>query len=153
MKQGSRSWLKTAGTVLVVTTNLIGAKRNVPVVLKEGDVLKISSILFKESPVYHEIPPIYEGLGLPDLSSFIEQPFEFVYTMGKVDRLGHGSIRFYKQQGDFKVTISDDLPGVGPTRLEKLKGLLLEQAKNALIENIESEIEKRNKRDGSGDHY
>src|SRR3954453_23717796 len=119
MKQGSRSWLKTAGTVLVVTTNPIGAKRNVPVVLKEGDVLKISSILFKESPVYHEIPPIYEGLGLPDLSSFIEQPFEFVYTMGKVDRLGHGSIRFYKQQGDFKVTISDDLPGVGPTRLVK----------------------------------
>ncbi len=105
--------------------------------------MKISSISFKEPPVYHEIPPIYEGLGLPDLSSFIQQRFEFAYTLGKVERTGHGSIRFYKQQGDFKVTISDNLPGVGPIRLQKLKGLLLEEAKNVLIENIESELEKR----------
>lgn len=105
--------------------------------------MKISSISFEEPPVYHEIPPIYEGLGLPDLSSFIEQPFEFAYTLGNVERTGHGSIRFYQQQGDFKVSISDKLPGVGPIRLQKLKGLLLKKAKTAIIENIESEIEKR----------
>jgi hypothetical protein len=68
---------------------------------------------------------------------------EFAYTLGNVERNGQGSIRFYKQQGDFKVNIYDKLPGVGPIKLQKLKGLLLEEAKKALIENIESEIEKR----------
>lgn len=98
---------------------------------------------FNEPPVYHEIPTIYEGLGLPDLSSFIEQRFEFTYTLGNVERMGQGSIRLYKQQGDFKVDISDKLPGVGQKKLQKLKGLLLEEAIEALIENIESELEKR----------
>jgi hypothetical protein len=68
---------------------------------------------------------------------------EFAYTLGNVERNGQGIIRFYKQQGDFKVNIYDKLPGVGPIKLQKLKGLLLEEAKKALIENIESEIEKR----------
>lgn len=105
--------------------------------------MKISSISFKEPPVYHEIPPIYEGLGLPDLSSFIEQRFEFTYAIGKDERTGYGSIRFYKQQGEFRVNISDKLQGVGPKKLQQLKGLLLEDAKRALIKNIDSELEKR----------
>ncbi|MEF2097044.1 hypothetical protein V3595_20695 [Bacillus sp. CFBP9009] len=105
--------------------------------------MKISSISFKEPPVYHEFPPLYEGLGLPELSSFIQQRFEFAYTLGKVERTGLGSIRFYKRQGDFEVLIPDKLPGVGPIKLRNLKGLLLEEAKTAFIENIESEPEKR----------
>ncbi|WP_375090456.1 hypothetical protein ACDZ29_06460 [Peribacillus sp. RS7] len=105
--------------------------------------MKISSISFKEPPVYHEFPPLYEGLGLPELSSFIQQRFDFAYTLGEVERTGHGSIRFYKRQGDFEVHIPDKLPGVGPIKLRKLKDLLLEEAKTAFIENIESEPEKR----------
>lgn len=105
--------------------------------------MKISSLSFNEPPVYHEIPPIYEGLGLPDLSSFIQQRFEFVYTLGKVERMGHGSICFFKKQEIFKINISDKLPGVGPLRLQKLKGLLLEEAKSAFIKNIESEPNMR----------
>jgi hypothetical protein len=110
---------------------------------KGRGILNITSITFTDPPVYHQFPPIYENLGLPDVSSFIEQPFKFVFTLGKAERTGQGSIRFYKKQGDFKVNISNKLPGVGPMRLQKLKSLLLEEAKNALIENIESEIEKR----------
>jgi hypothetical protein len=34
------------------------------------------------------------------------------------------------------------MPGVGPIKLRELKGLLLEKAKTAFIENIESEPEK-----------
>ncbi|PLS18673.1 hypothetical protein CVD28_05975 [Bacillus sp. M6-12] len=105
--------------------------------------MKVSSILFKDPPVYHEFPPIYEGLGLPDLSPFIQQRFEFTYSLGKVERTGHGSIRFYKQQRDYKVNISDKLPGVGPIKNQKLQDLLLEEAKAAFIANIESEPEKR----------
>ncbi|MFF2500976.1 hypothetical protein [Peribacillus sp. NPDC058075] len=105
--------------------------------------MKISSISFKEPPVYHEFPPLYEGLGLPELSSFIQQRFEFTYTLGKVERTGLGSIRFYKRQGDFEVLIPDKLPGVGTKKLRNLKGLLLEEAKTTFIENIESEPEKR----------
>ncbi|WP_141992567.1 MULTISPECIES: hypothetical protein [Bacillaceae] len=105
--------------------------------------MKISSISFKEPPVSHEFPPLYEGLGLPEVSSFIQQRFEFAYTLGEVERIGLGSIRFYKRLGDFEVHISDKLPGVGPIKLRVLKGLLLEEAKTAFIENIESEPEKR----------
>ncbi|MFE4144897.1 hypothetical protein ACFX4I_24190 [Peribacillus sp. YIM B13472] len=60
-----------------------------------------------------------------------------------MERIGHGSIRFYKRQGDLEVHISDKLPGVGPIKLRVLKGLLLEEAKTAFIENIESEEEER----------
>ncbi|MBT2650134.1 hypothetical protein J7E52_26155 [Bacillus sp. ISL-34] len=105
--------------------------------------MKITSISFKEPPVHHEFPPLYEGLGLPELSAFIQQRFEFVYTLGEVERMGLGSIRFYKRQRDFEVHISDKLPGVGPIKLRNLKGMLLEEAKTAFIENIESEPEKR----------
>jgi hypothetical protein len=105
--------------------------------------LKISSISFIEPPVYHEFPPLYEGLGLPELSSFIQQRFEFAYTLGKAERTGLASIRFYKRQRDFEVHIPDKMPGVGPMKLRELKGLLLEKAKAAFIENIESEPEKR----------
>lgn len=105
--------------------------------------MKISSISFEAAPVYHEIPSIYEGLGLPDLSSFIELRFEFTFQMGKVSRDGQGSIRFYKKQGEFKLTLSDKLYGVGPKRMHKLKDLLLDDAKAALLEKIESEIKKR----------
>lgn len=104
--------------------------------------MKISSISFKEPPVYHEFPPLYEGLGLPELSSFIQQQFEFAYTLGKAERTGLASIRFYKRQGDFEVHIPDKMPGVGPIKLRELKGLLLEKAKTAFIENIESEPKK-----------
>lgn len=105
--------------------------------------LNITSISFTNPPVYHEFSPIYEGLGLPEVSSFIEQPFEFIFTLGKAERKGQGSIRFYKKQGDFKVNISPEIPGVGPVRLQELKSLLFEEAKTALVENIETEIEKR----------
>ncbi|MFF2458781.1 hypothetical protein [Peribacillus simplex] len=105
--------------------------------------MKISSISFKGPPVSHEFPTLYEGLGLPEVSSFIQQRFEFAYTLGEVERIGYGSIRFYKLQRDFEVHISDKLPGVGPIKLRKLKGLLLEETITAFIENIEFEQEKR----------
>ncbi|SIR85812.1 hypothetical protein SAMN05878482_106213 [Peribacillus simplex] len=105
--------------------------------------MKISSISFKEPPVYHEFPPLYEGLGLLEVSSFIQQRFEFAYTLGKVEKTGLGSIRLYKLRGDLEVHISDKLPGVVPIKLQQLKCLLLEKAKTAFIENIESEPEKR----------
>ncbi|MGZ9819768.1 hypothetical protein ACXM0N_28320 [Peribacillus simplex] len=105
--------------------------------------MKIPSISFKEPPIYHDFPPLYEGLGLPELSSFIQQRFEFAYTLGEVEKIGLGCIRFYKRQGNFEVHIPDKLPGMGPIKLRKLNSLLLEEAKTAFIENIESEPEKR----------
>lgn len=105
--------------------------------------MNITSISFTDPPVYHQFPPIYENLGLPDVSSFIEQRFQFTFTLGKVERTGYGSIRLYKKQGDFKVIIPEKLPGFGPIRLEKLKSLLLVQVKTDFIQNIESEPQKR----------
>lgn len=105
--------------------------------------MELLSVSFTEPPVYHEIPAIYEDLGLPDLSSFIQQRFDFVYSLGKMQSSGHGSIRFYKQKGDFRIKIFEELPGFGPVRLQQLKGLLLEEVKTTFIENIKSETEKR----------
>ncbi|CAM3834006.1 hypothetical protein GCM10009865_52710 [Aeromicrobium ponti] len=105
--------------------------------------MNITSIWFTDPPVYHHFPPIYENLGLPEVSSFIEQQFEFAYISGKTERTRHGSIRLYKQHGDFKVIIPEKLPGFGPIRLEKLKSLLLERVKANFIQNIESEPQKR----------
>ncbi|WP_394137657.1 hypothetical protein [Cytobacillus oceanisediminis] len=101
--------------------------------------MNITSIWFTDPPVYHLFPPIYENLGLPEVSSFIEQRFEFAYTSGKTERTGHGSIRLYKQHGDFTVIIPENLPGFGPVRLEKLKSMLLERVKADFIQNMESE--------------
>ncbi|MBT2689679.1 hypothetical protein J7I93_15940 [Bacillus sp. ISL-47] len=105
--------------------------------------MNITSIKFTDPPVYHQFPPIYENLGLPEVSSFIEQRFEFAYTSGKTDRTGHGSIRLYKQQGDLQVIIPEKLSGIGPVRLEKLKRLLLEKVNADFIQNLESEPPER----------
>ncbi|WP_462411658.1 hypothetical protein [Neobacillus sp. Marseille-QA0830] len=104
--------------------------------------MKISSLLFKESPSYHEIPPIYEDLGLPDLASFIEQRFEFTFTMGKEDSTGLGTIRYYKSQRTYKILITEKITGIGPVKIEKLKEMLLVEAKEAFINNMEAEQEK-----------
>jgi hypothetical protein len=105
--------------------------------------LNITSISFTDHPVYHQFPPIYENLGLLDVTSFIEQRFEFTYISGKIERKGYGSIRLYKQQGDFKVIITEKLPRFGAIRLKHLKSLILDQVKTRFIQNIESEPQKR----------
>ncbi|HWO76426.1 MAG TPA: hypothetical protein VNM69_11100 [Bacillus sp. (in: firmicutes)] len=104
--------------------------------------MNITSISFTNSPVFHQFPAIYENLGLPEVSSFIEQRFEFTYKLGKKERTGFGSVRMYKRQGVFKVMIPEKLPGIGPIRLEKLKSLLLEQIKAQFIQNIESQTQE-----------
>jgi hypothetical protein len=105
--------------------------------------MNINSLTFTDHPVYHVLPGIYDGLGLPDLSSFFEQHFEFTFTLGKTNRVGNGRIRLYKREGHFTVDIIDSLPGVGPIRLQKLKKLLLEQAKTPFMEHVESNLDGR----------
>ncbi|RFU65221.1 hypothetical protein [Peribacillus glennii] len=105
--------------------------------------MEICSFSFSGRPVYHVLPGIYEGLGLPELSSYIEQHFDFTYTLGKSESTGHGRIRFYKSSGQVKVDLPENLPGVGPVRLQKLKELLLEKAKNPFMGNAESAAEER----------
>lgn len=105
--------------------------------------MNIDSIKFTDPPVHHQFPPLYENLGLPEVSSFVEQKYEFDFTVGKTKRTGHGSIRMYKQYGEFKVMISEKLTGFGPKRLEKLESLLMEEVKEGFISNIKSEIKTR----------
>jgi hypothetical protein len=100
--------------------------------------LDITSFSFTEQPVYHRIPSIYEDLGLPDLSSFIEQSFEFVYILGKNENTGYGSIRYYEKQQQFKIIIHGKLPMFGPNRLENVKRLLLNKIKGLFLNNLES---------------
>ncbi|MBN8203657.1 MULTISPECIES: hypothetical protein [Bacillaceae] len=103
----------------------------------------IESIRFTDSPVHHQFPTLYENLGLPEVSSFIEQKYEFDFTAGKTKRTGHGSIRMYKQYGELKVIISEKMTGFGPKRLEKLESLLMEEVKERFISNIEAETKTR----------
>ncbi|MGY6208891.1 hypothetical protein ACXEO8_02790 [Cytobacillus firmus] len=105
--------------------------------------MNIDSIKFTDPPVHHQFPPLYENLGLPEVSSFVEQKYEFDFTVGKTKRTGHGSIRMYKQYGEFKVMISEKLTGFGPKRLEKLESLLMEEVKEGFISNINSETKTR----------
>ncbi len=105
--------------------------------------MNIDSIKFTDPPVHHQFPPLYENLGLPEVSSFVEQKYEFDFTVGKTKRTGHGSIRMYKEYGEFKVMISEKLTGFGPKRLEKLERLLLEDVKERFISNIEAETKTR----------
>jgi hypothetical protein len=103
----------------------------------------INLVSFKDTPVYHIFPPIYENLGLAEVTSFIEQRFEFSYKLGKIERTGYGSIRLYIRDRGLRVIINEKLPGIGPVKLEKLKSLLLETVKSRFIENIEFDHEKR----------
>ncbi|PLR89774.1 hypothetical protein [Bacillus sp. T33-2] len=103
----------------------------------------INSTSFIDSPVHHEFPPLYEGLGLAELSAFVEQRFEFSFTFGKTEQKGLGSIRLYKKNKHMKVVISEKLQRVGPVRLQKLKDLLLEELSDPFIENIEFDTKKR----------
>lgn len=105
--------------------------------------MEITSIWFTDPPADHLFPLIYENLGLPEVSSFIEQRFCFTFTSGKTEKMGHGSIRLYKQHSNLKVIIPEKLPGIGPKRLEKLKLLLLERIKGKFLQNIESEHPKQ----------
>lgn len=105
--------------------------------------MKVASILFIGPPIHHEFPSIYENLGLPDVSSFVEQGLEFSYTIGKVERVGYGSIRLYKQHKVNKIIFPKKLPGLGPKRLKELKKLILDQIEMDFLKNIESDTEKR----------
>lgn len=105
--------------------------------------MNIDSIKFTDPPVHHQFPPLYENLGLPEVSSFVEQKYEFDFTVGKTKRTGHGSIRMYKQYGELKVIISEKMTGFGPKRLEKLESLLMEEVKERFISNIEAETKTR----------
>lgn len=110
---------------------------------KKSDILNITLVSFTDTPVYHIFPPIYENLGLLDVTSFIEQRFEFIYKLGKVEKTGHGSVRMDIKDKGFKVVILEKLPGIGPIKLEKLKKLLLESVKSHFVENIDSDLIKR----------
>ncbi|PLT35150.1 hypothetical protein [Bacillus sp. V5-8f] len=105
--------------------------------------MNISSFSFTGQPVYHVVPEIYEGLGLPELSSHMEQNFTFTYMLGKKTAMGHGSIRLYKKNDHVKLDIPDGLPGIGPVRMKKLKELLLEYAKIPFMENVNSTSEQK----------
>ncbi|MDM5227516.1 hypothetical protein QUF73_15030 [Cytobacillus sp. NJ13] len=105
--------------------------------------MNIDSVRFTDPPIHHQFPPLYENLGLPEVSSYIEQNYEFDFTAGKTKRTGHGSIRIYKQYAEFKVIISEKLTGFGPKRLEKLESLLMEEVKDRFINNIQSETQAR----------
>jgi hypothetical protein len=105
--------------------------------------LNISSFSFIDSPIFHQFPPIYEDLGLLEVTSFLEQRFEFAYTLGKVVRFGFGSIRLYNKQNEMAIIIPEKLPGIGPKKLDKLKDLLMEQAKVPFVKNIESDQAKQ----------
>lgn len=102
--------------------------------------MNIDSIRFTDPPVHHQFPSLYENLGLPEVSSFIEQKYEFDFTIGKTKRKGHGTIRKYKQSGQYKVQLTGKMTGFGPKRLEKLERLLIEKVKERFINNIESEV-------------
>ncbi|GAE28660.1 hypothetical protein JCM9140_4917 [Halalkalibacter wakoensis JCM 9140] len=98
--------------------------------------MKITSISFTAPPVFHQFPAIYENLGLRQVSSYIEQTFEFGYRLGKTDSTGHASIRYYPQLEDFHITIPRKIPGFGAVRLEQLQSLLLEQTQSPFIETL-----------------
>ncbi|MDQ0882035.1 hypothetical protein QFZ73_003046 [Peribacillus sp. V2I11] len=61
--------------------------------------MKVSSISFKEPPVYHDFPPLYEGLGLPELSSFIQQRFDLHIPWGKSKESGLVAFAFINGRG------------------------------------------------------
>ncbi|MBG9445998.1 hypothetical protein [Cytobacillus firmus] len=105
--------------------------------------MNIDSIKFTDPPVHHQFPPLYENLGLPEVSSFIEQKYEFDFTVGKTKRKGYGTIRKYKGSGQYKVELIGKMTGFGPKRLEKLERLLLEEVKERFISNIETETKAR----------
>ncbi|MCM3706352.1 MULTISPECIES: hypothetical protein [Cytobacillus] len=102
--------------------------------------MHIDSIRFTDPPVHHQFPSLYENLGLPEVSSYIEQKYEFDFTIGKTKRTGYGSIRMYKQYEVFKVIIIEKLTGFGPKRLIELERLLMDEVKKPFIDNIEEDI-------------
>lgn len=101
--------------------------------------MHIDSIRFTDPPVHHQFPSLYENLGLPEVSSFVEQKYEFDFTIGRSKRTGHGSIRIYKQYDEFKVIITGKLTGFGPKRLIELENLLMDKVKKPFIKNIEAD--------------
>ncbi|MBM7691439.1 hypothetical protein JOC77_000844 [Peribacillus deserti] len=95
--------------------------------------MNISSLTLTAAPVLHVFPPVYEGLGLPELSSYMEQRFSFTYTIGKIERTGYGSIRKIISDDTIHIVISEKLTGVGPKKLQKLKEILLGEAQNLFL--------------------
>ncbi|OCA88005.1 hypothetical protein A8F94_09265 [Bacillus sp. FJAT-27225] len=98
--------------------------------------MELISVGFTGPPAYHPIPEIYQNLGLPDLTSHVEQRFDFTVSIGKNERKGAGIIRFYKDQPDYQIIISESMPGIGPAKLIKLKELLLNELKDSFNQNI-----------------
>ncbi|KAF0821125.1 MULTISPECIES: hypothetical protein [unclassified Cytobacillus] len=103
----------------------------------------IDSIRFTDPPVHHRFPPLYENLGLPEVSSYIEQKYEFDFTIGKTKRTGQGGIRMYMQYEDFKVIIAGKLTGFGPKRLIELESLLMDKVKKPFLDNIEADTKSQ----------
>jgi hypothetical protein len=122
-------------SLIIVCSNLywgiIGAERS--------GILNITSISFTDPPVFHQFPAIYENLGLLQVSSYIEQSFEFGYRLGKTESTGDATIRYYPQLEDLLIIIPKKIPGIGTVRLEQLKSLLLKQTKPNFIEKLKSE--------------
>ncbi|WP_155922194.1 hypothetical protein [Bacillus sp. EB01] len=98
--------------------------------------MELISVGFTGPPTYYPIPEIYQELGLPDLTSYVEQHFEFALAIGKKERNGSGIIRFYKDQPDYQIIISDPIPGIGPAKQTQLKELLLNELKPGFNLNI-----------------
>ncbi|ALC89043.1 hypothetical protein AM500_03965 [Bacillus sp. FJAT-18017] len=98
--------------------------------------MELISVGFTDPPAYYPIPAIYQDLGLPDLTSYVEQRFDFTLSIGKNERNGSGIIRFYKDQPDYQILISDPIAGIGPAKLTKLKDLLLNELKPGFNQNI-----------------
>ncbi|PLT28862.1 hypothetical protein [Peribacillus deserti] len=101
--------------------------------------MKINSFTFTHPPVLHIFPSLYEGLGLPELSAYTEQRFLFTYSLGKLEGTGNGSIRLKKKNKEFDIVILEKLPGVGPIKLKNVKDLLIREAKDLFVANIQGE--------------
>ncbi|TCN25042.1 hypothetical protein [Mesobacillus foraminis] len=93
--------------------------------------LNLSSFSFIEEPITHIFPPIYEGLGLPELSNYVEMNFIFTFTMGKKQYNGSGIVRKLIKSKELKI-ILNKIQGIGPVKENILKNLLIAEVEPLL---------------------
>jgi hypothetical protein len=103
----------------------------------KGDFkLKLSSLYFIGNPIKHVFPPIYEGLGLFELSNFIENRISFNFSIGEKEYSGFGEIRKNLNNGEMYILLPK-IKGIGPVKEQQLKNLLLNSAKEGFLNAIE----------------
>lgn len=98
--------------------------------------MKLLSFSFIDQPVTHIFPPIYEGLGLPELSNCIELNLSFIFFMEKSEYSGNGTIRKLLNSGEIFVVLNK-IKGIGPVKERELKKLIYEAAESSFHETIQ----------------